>query len=172
MRARHIHAPHVPHPGRDRIHTAAQALAVVAVGLSQHPEDETIAFFLDDTHRGNGLLLNISGTGDPESAPAVVELLAEIAALQTGAGRPCASLVLATVRSGGGLLLPDDGERWVRCSDLADATGVTLLEWFVITGHQVRLPRELTGEPDRWPIRTRIPRVLPAVPVAPMAPWS
>jgi len=44
-----------------------------------------------------------------------------------------------------------DGDLWDEASDLADSFGLTLLEWFVISPDGIECPRELTGEPDRWP---------------------
>jgi len=34
---------------------------------------------------------------------------------------------------------------------LAETHGIELLEWFVVGPHGAECPRELLGEPERWP---------------------
>ena len=44
-----------------------------------------------------------------------------------------------------------DVNRWFEASDIAADHGVELLEWFVVGPGGVVCPREVFGEPPRWP---------------------
>ena len=92
------------------------------------PTDETIALVLDDDHRGHTIVV-VDGTSDPDSVLDVVERLVDSI---VASGRD-GSLVVASIRPGRGPL-EGDGDRWLEASDLAEAAGVELLEWFVVDG--------------------------------------
>lgn len=135
----------------DPVDTAPAALAVIDLAMRHPPTNETIVLVLDEDHRGRTVVV-VDGTDDPDAVLEVVERLADsiVAAGRDGA------IVLASVRPGSGAL-PDDGDRWLEASDLADAAGVELVEWFVIDGlagaASAWCPRDLLGEPPRWPRR-------------------
>ena len=76
--------------------------------------------------------------------------MAELGALCQGVGRETAYVVIASVRPTGDVEA-DDAQRWCRASDVVESHGMTLLEWFVLGRSGVDCPRDLTGEPDRWP---------------------
>ena len=132
-----------PRAGIDPIDCAESALAVIALAIQRPPAAETIAILLDHERRGVCVTI-VSGTERPDDAIEVTECLAAAGA-QTGR---LGALVLATVRPGHGALV-GDGDRWLEMSDLASATGVELIEWFVI-GDDIHCPRDLLGEPPRW----------------------
>ena len=63
-------------------------------------------------------------------------------------------VVLATVRPDAAhnvpATLPGDLDRWLEASEITEAHGIELIEWFVIGPAGVDCPRELLGEPERW----------------------
>jgi hypothetical protein len=61
-----------------------------------------------------------------------------------------ASLVVASVRPEGGLL-PGDVDRWLEASTRCEQRGIVLLEWYVMGRYGPECPRDLLGEPPRWP---------------------
>jgi len=140
----------VPRAGVDRVTTAADALAVINMAMSSPPRAETIVVVLDPDHRGR-TIATINGTEHDDDVLVVVERFA--AAIDVV--EPGSALVVASVRLGRGAQ-PDDGDRWLEASDLADDCGVDLLEWFVIEVdgggrvHTVCCPRDLLAEPPRW----------------------
>jgi len=144
--------PHVPRARRNCVVTPEDALAVVALATASPPRHETVAFLLDDAYRGTGLITVVSDTCDPDSVVHIAEVMAELGALSQGVGKETAHLVIASVRPNGDVQ-PDDAFRWCSASDIVEAHGITLLEWFVIGRSGVDCPRELLGEPDRWPRR-------------------
>jgi hypothetical protein len=134
----------LPRPS-DPIRCAADALRVVAMVMHRPLEAETIAFFLDDASRSDTITI-ISGTTDPESVVAIAECMAMV-----GAQVPAlCGLVLASVRPEGSGVLPGDIDRWLDAEAIAEAQGVELIEWFVISPAGTECPRELLGEPERW----------------------
>ena len=137
-----------PRAGIDRIDSPAAALAVIKLAMHLPLTAETIALVLDADHRGRTVVV-VDGTDAPESVVEVAERLTDAIA---GSGHDGA-LVLATVRPGGAPT-PGDADLWLEASELADAVGVELLEWFVIaddTGPPTAwCPRDLLAEPPRW----------------------
>lgn len=142
--------PRVPHAHRDPVITAHEALAIVELAASSRPRHETIAFLLDDCYRGTGLITVVSDTVDPDCVIRVAEVMAELGALSSGVGRETAYIIIASVRPDGDLG-PDDAFRWCSTSDVVESHGLTLLEWFVLGAAGIDCPRDLTGEPERWP---------------------
>lgn len=136
-------APTPPLPAPVR--SAADALHVLSLAVNRPLESETLCFLLDDQGVG-GVITVVSGTTRPDAVLDVVELFARV-----GGSTPRARwLVVASVRPRGGLL-PGDIDRWLEASELASRHGVTLLEWFVIGQGGAQRPRDLLGEPERWP---------------------
>ena len=143
--------PRVPHARRDPIRTAADALAVVSLASASPPRWETIAFLLDSGYRGTGQFTVVSDTIDGDSVIRIAEVMGEVGALCSDAGDvDCAFVVIASVRPGSGLEQPD-AFRWYSASDIIDDRGLELIEWFVLGPNGVELPRELVGDPERWP---------------------
>lgn len=136
--------PAVSLPRPSPVRCGADALRVLFLSASFPLESETIAFLLD-AHGNGGVITIVSGTTQPDSVLAVAECLARAA---QGVPHAC-SLVLATVRPTG-CVLPGDIDRWLEASDLAAASGVQLIEWFIITSAGAQCPRDLLGEPERW----------------------
>jgi hypothetical protein len=126
------------------IRTAADAVALVARAITQPLRDETVAFLLDDAGYG-GTIFVVAGTDRPEQLLDVVEHLAAAAQLSATA----AALVVVSVRPHG-RVEPDDIDRWLDASDIADEHGIRLLEWYVVGADGFRCPRDLLGEPQRW----------------------
>ncbi len=137
-----------PRAGLDEVDSAADALAVIRLALHRPLRAETIALVLDGDRRGRSIVV-VDGTDDADALFDVVERVADSIA---SAGRDGA-IVIASVRPDSGPL-PEDVDRWLEASDLAEQVGVELLEWFVIaddTGPPTAwCPRDLLGEPPRW----------------------
>jgi hypothetical protein len=146
----HTARPHVPRARRDRVVTPDDALAIAALAASSPPRAETIAFLLDDSYRGTGLITVVTDTHDADSVVRIAEVMAELGALSQGVGRETAHLVIVSVRPDADVE-PDDAFRWCSASDIAECHGMTLVEWFVVGRSGVDCPRDLLGEPDRWP---------------------
>jgi hypothetical protein len=142
-------AHRAPRAGIDPVDSAPAALAVIQLAMHLPPTHETIALVLDDDLRGRTIVV-VDGTDHPDSVLDVVERLVDSIA---SSGRDGA-LVVASIRPDHGPL-DGDGDRWLEASELADAAGVELLEWFVIDGAPgagtAWCPRDLLGEPPRWP---------------------
>lgn len=127
------------------VRSATGALQLIEAAATRPLVHETIAFLLD--HDGFGsTLLCVSGTDRPDAMLGVVECVARAG---EGIAR-LASIVVASIRPAGGLV-PGDVDRWLEASDLADQHGLRLVEWFVIGPNGPECPRDLIGEPERWP---------------------
>jgi hypothetical protein len=132
-----------PRGGVDPLRTADDALAIIDLARRHPAEPETIVLPLDGARRGANIVV-VSGTESPDAVVGVVECLAPVAA---GALLP--GLVVASVRPDRPVELAD-AERWLEVDALARASGVELVEWFVLTGDIVECPRELLGAAARW----------------------
>jgi hypothetical protein len=137
-----------PRAGIDPITSEAAALAVIRLAMHVPLAFETIALVLHADHRGRTVVV-VDGTREPDSVLEVTERLAESISSSGRAG----ALVLASVRPGG-QPSADDGDRWLEASELAEAVGVELIEWFIVaddTGPPAAwCPRDWLGEPPRW----------------------
>jgi hypothetical protein len=128
------------------IRTSADATHLLSIAVTRPFEHETLAFLLDDEGVG-GVIIAVEGTAPPD---AVLDVLAF--RCQVGKRVPAlCSVVVASVRPDAGLL-PGDIDRWLEASDIAAAHGLTLLEWYVVNRIGFHCPRELLGEPPRWPV--------------------
>jgi len=143
MSSSHHPGPTLPTPVRN----AADAVRLLLLAVTHPLEAETLCFLLDDDGNGvAGVITVVSGTTNPEALLDVVELIGRV-----GSGVPDATaLVVATVRPSHGVL-PGDVDLWLEASDLASAHGIELREWFIISPTGAICPRDLLGEPERWP---------------------
>ena len=137
-------AHRVPRAGLDPIDGPAAALAIIRLAVRSPSRSETIVLLLDHDRRGLGVTV-VSDTDRPDDVVEVVECIARAAA---GTGR-VAAMVVTSVRPGASASDPDDPDRWLEMSDLADSAGVELVEWFVI-GRDTVCPRDLLGAMPRW----------------------
>lgn len=130
------------------VRNASDALSVVRLAMSQPACAETVVLVLDATRRG-GTIVVVDGTAHDDAMIEIVERLSTMLADHDEG----AALVVATVRPRRGCD-EGDADRWLEASDIADAFGVELVEWFVIEagGDAVTAwcPRDLLGEPPRW----------------------
>jgi hypothetical protein len=106
--------------------------------------DETLAFLLDDAGNG-GVIVSVTGTQPLEAVLDITDQISEAGSRTPGVS----SIVVASVRPHHGLL-PGDIDRWLEASDIAEAHGITLIEWYVVGRRGFFCPRDLLGEPPRW----------------------
>ena len=133
-------------PSPAPVRCAADALAVIAMALSRPLAHETICFALD-VHGVGGVAVAIDGTDQPDDVLDVVGIIGRAAN-----STPATSLVVASVRPDGDLLVGDD-LRWHLASAIARDHSLELLEWFVIgAGCRVHMPRDLTGDAMKWDV--------------------
>lgn len=135
----------MPRAGVDVIGDAATALAVVMPVVHRPLRHETIVVLLDHARRGVVIGV-VTGTREPGHVVEVVECLTTPAAL----GGQVGAIVVASVRPGRPAA-PDDVDRWLELDHVATRAGVDLVEWFVVNAAGVTVPREVLGEPPRWP---------------------
>ena len=140
-----------PRARQDPVRTPEAALQIVDLARSSPPREEIIAFFLDASWRGLGLILDLTDVRAPEDVLAVTEHLGR-AVDEDPSDRlgDAAWMVLASIRLVDHDVL-DDVDLWQRVSDLADAYGVPVVEWFVLGPSGTFCPRDILGEPHRWP---------------------
>lgn len=142
-----------PPPARRRplpVRNGAHALRLLAAARSDPARHETLAFLLDADGIG-GVVTVISGTEPPDAMLQIVELMC-----RAGERVPdLCSLVVASVRPDSDVLAGDvlagDVDRWLEASSIAHGFGLQLLEWYVIGRRGTVCPRDLLGEPERWP---------------------
>ncbi len=140
----------LPRAGIDPIDDPVTAARTLAAAVHRPIRHETIALLLDAERRGVAIVI-VADTDDPDALLEIVELLAAPTAHD---GR-VAAMVVATVRpdqrdGAASDVAIGDVERWMEASELADAHGVELIEWFVIAPADVTCPRDRLGEPPRW----------------------
>lgn len=130
--------------GSQPIRDSAQALDVIRLAMSDPLRTETLGYLLTDTGRP-GVVAVISGTEEPDTVVNVADCLSAAGGIHPDV----ASLVIASIRTSGGVTARDV-DRWLEASDVADSNGVRLVEWFVIGPSGVACPRDLLGERERW----------------------
>lgn len=142
-----------PPPARRRpmpVRNGAQALRLLAAARSDPARHETLAFLLDADGIG-GVVTVISGTEPPDAMLQIVELMCRAGERVPG----LCSLVVASVRPHSdvpaGDVLAGDVDRWLEASSIAHGFGLQLIEWYVIGRRGTVCPRDLLGEPERWP---------------------
>lgn len=105
-------------------------------------------------HRWRGELVAVIDGNGPDSGPPVEPLLEVVDVAATAArgalGVEALGMVVATVRAGHGLRA-GDADAWCAMSRRAEHHGLTLIEWFVIGPGGIHCPRDVAGEPARWP---------------------
>jgi hypothetical protein len=136
----------LPRAGRDRISCPESALMTIALAIHRPLRPETISLLLDAERRGLGVGI-VSGTRRPDDVLDVVEYFSRPSAH----GGRMGAMVVASVRPGGrdDAVQAGDIDRWLEMSDLAEQSGVELLEWFVVAD-EVSCPRDRLGEAPRW----------------------
>ncbi|MDQ3738197.1 MAG: hypothetical protein M3337_03410 [Actinomycetota bacterium] len=153
-----------PRAGVDPISTPQAALAVISMAMQRPLRHETLVLALDAERRGVTVVV-VDGTANPDA----VVVVGECIAMAVAGATPVEALVLATVRPAGmsrGLsggeatdigedeLGAGDLDRWFEASDVVEACGLELVEWFVINGgeniERIRCPRDDIGERPRW----------------------
>lgn len=127
------------------VRSAAAATRLLRPLVEPPAAPHTLAFLLDHRWVG-GLIVAVEHTHLPEHLLGVVEVMA-LAGARTP---PMRSLVVATVRPDEGLRV-GDGDLWLDASHTAQLHGVRLVEWFVVGPQGFQCPRDLLGEPPRWP---------------------
>ena len=123
------------------------AIALLNASIDRPPRPETILLLLDDDRRGVSIV-TVTGTDEPDQVVGVIEHVLEAVAATDSVAVEIGSMVVATVRPGGGLE-PGDGDRWFEMCDLSDDHGIELVEWFVF-GRSLSCPRDQVGAPPRW----------------------
>jgi hypothetical protein len=133
-----------PRARLDPIFSAADAMAVFSLQMSRPLRHEILVMFLDANSRGS-TLVTVSDTSDPFCVVDVAEAMA----LSATDNADVESLVIASVRPGGGML-PGDDDLWLESADTVDQCGLILVDWLIIGRHGVQSPREALGMPSRW----------------------
>jgi hypothetical protein len=127
------------------VRSAGAALFLLGLAIGDPPEAETLAFMLDE-HGMGGIVVAFHGTESPDTMLHIVDFMS-----LAGERIPeVTSLVVASFRPGGGIV-PGDLDRWLEASTRCAERGLQLTEWFVIGDMGPVCPRDLLGEPPRWP---------------------
>lgn len=127
------------------VRSAGAALFLLGLAIEGPAEPEILAFMLDD-HGMGGLVLAFTNTESPDTMLHIVDVMS----LAAEGLEEVTSLVVASVRPGGGIV-PGDLDRWLEASTLCAERSLQLTEWFVIGDMGPVCPRDLLGEPPRWP---------------------
>jgi hypothetical protein len=133
----------LPRAGVDPIDDDDVALATVLAAVRTPFRSESVVVLLDDARCGLAVVV-VTGTDDPDAVVEIAERLFDPGV----AGGSVGAVVVASVRPDGSAELAD-ADRWIDLTELADQSGVELLEWYVL-GRGVSRPRELVNEPPRW----------------------
>jgi hypothetical protein len=131
----------VPRGGIDPIRSAEDALAVLA--LAAPFGHDTIVILLDGNRCGTSVMV-VTGTVDHDALFGVIGVC-----IAAAPDTPIEAMIVASSRPDGDVE-PDDVHRWLEASDQCRASGLELVEWFVLGRTGPRRPRELFGEPERW----------------------
>jgi hypothetical protein len=132
----------VPRGGIDPIRSAADALAVLALGAPYG--HDTIMIPLDTERRGSSVIV-VNDTVEADALFQVIDVCIAVSRRIPDLD----ALILASSRPEGGAR-PDDVHRWLEASDQCHAGGLVLVEWFVLGRSGPQCPRELFGSPARW----------------------
>lgn len=132
----------VPRGGIDPIRSAADALAVLALGAPYG--HDTIVILLDTDRCGSSVMV-VTDTVGPDALFRVIDCCIGVTAQHPTLD----ALIVASSRPDGDAE-PDDIHRWLEASDQCRAGGLELVEWFVLGRSGPTCPRQLFGEPERW----------------------
>jgi DNA repair protein RadC len=120
-----------PRPGQP-INGPLAAMEVVMLAVSQPHRPETIVLCLDHAHRGSTIIVVDHPSREPVEE--IAEMMFQISTAAAGFG----AMVLATVRPGPGVaVVPADELAWFELRAGAEATGLELLDWFVVSDDHV-----------------------------------
>jgi len=133
-----VSAP-VPQP----LCSAAAAIRIIHLAVSQPPQPETICLLTDALHLPIACIV-VGGRNQPDEVLTVAEMTAETAE-QHGASH----LVLASVRPGRAFE-PADVHRWFALDHLLACSPLLLLEWFVLDDRSTVAVSAVCGEESRW----------------------
>lgn len=128
------------------IRSSADAVFLLTLALRHPNEYESLAFWLDDAGSGSEVI-SVTDTLLPDSVIDLVDFM--LHRLEPRSTRR--SLVVASVRPDIGVL-PGDIDRWMEVDMRCRHHGAVLLEWYVVSHRGVECPRDLFGEPPRWPV--------------------
>jgi hypothetical protein len=128
---------------RFAVHSPGEAIEAFAT-LATLDRSQVLALLLDAEHTG-ATCVAVDDIPEPDGVLRVASLLAELAGHDIG----LVAVALASVRPGGGAELADI-DRFEQLSDCFEASGVTLLDWFVLGEHSAVGVGELVGAPWRW----------------------
>ena len=141
------HSGALPRAGRDPIADEATALAVFLTAAHLPARNETLVMLLDDRRRGIALVV-VSGTREPDAVLQIAERVFDPAVHDRRVG----AAVIASIRPGSHSVGDDplaDADRWLDLDEIAERSGVELVDWLVI-GDGVNRPRQLVNAPSRW----------------------
>ena len=133
----------VPRGGIDPIQSADDALAVLALGAPYG--HDTIVILLDSDRCGSSVMV-VTDSADPDALFYVIDCCIGV----TRQHPAIDAVILASSRPDGDAE-PDDIHRWLEASDQCRAGGLELVEWCVLGRSGPQCPRQLCGEPERWP---------------------
>lgn len=142
-----FHPCHHPAP-RARIDPIDHWCAACAAVRLFHPgpgEVQTMVLLLDHERRG----LTVTAVTDPPPRDDLVAVLGRLLDA-VGAASDIVSGLIAISYRPYALIEFDDELNWHVADAECAAVGLELVEWFVVDHHDVRCPRELTGQPARW----------------------
>lgn len=140
-----------PRAGIDPIRSDIHARMFIHLLVPEVDDDEVIAIPLDDRWCGR-TLLRVAGATDPDSVLVVTDAIA-IGILEAriqGRALGATSIVLVSVRPTRPSE-PHDLGRWLDARNNLGNAGATLVEWYIVSHRGIECPRELLGEPPRWP---------------------
>jgi len=136
----------LPRAGIDPITDGTIALDLL-LSMADYPlAPQVVTVVLDECRIGHSGMV-VHGATTPDSAVVVAEKIREAI---PEPGVPAASAVLMASIRPHGCLDERDGDRWLEMCDLLERRNAQLLEWFVVTEHEVWCPRDLLGVPSRW----------------------
>jgi hypothetical protein len=145
--SRHRRPHPIPRAGIDPIRRRDDALAVLALGAPYG--HDTIVILLDTDRCGVSVMV-VTDTVDTEALFRVIDICVDATR-----GHPeISGVILASSRPDQDVCA-DDLHHWLEASDQCRAGGLELVEWFVLGRSGPKCPREMFGEPDRWPSSSR-----------------
>jgi len=140
------HSHREPRPASLAVRRPEDALAVILTAAASPARPETICVVLDHAHRGLGVIVVDGAMSDD----GIFEIAQVVLRAADGRGT-IGAVVLATARPGRSYQpTADDHDRWFELRARFEATGVELLDWFLIAGGFVASLAELTDSKWLW----------------------